>query len=126
MVRCNDFDVRIEAISVITECMSLFSHSQVERDCIPEVLEALERALDTSNMLEVRVKMTKICGRFLDQLSKLHLDRKYALPFLGFVKKAIDDPKDEVRDAIIYNLPFFYFLYYNDPKEARYFGDLYE
>ncbi len=61
--------------------------------------------------------MTNLSGKILHSLNKYFEEHQHKKMFIEFIKKVKDDKKFEVREAIAFNLPFYYITF----KEEREF-----
>ena len=61
----------------MTEYLTMMKGRQVESDYIPNVEKLIKRAIDPLTHDEIRIKVAKMSGKIIDQLSKFSLARKY-------------------------------------------------
>lgn len=69
--------------------------------------------------------MTQLSGKILDQLAHFSLQTKYSKLFLNFILQTAEDPFEDLRAALCYNLPFFFYNYKTNADQADCCLDVY-
>ncbi len=106
-----DILVRIEGIELMTKYLQILKVDQVEADYVPNICELISQCSDTLTDIRVRVRMAMLAGQIIDKLSNFLLATKHQTMFLEYFKLSAEDPDEDIRKGMAYNLPCFYFTF---------------
>jgi len=103
--------VQVEGIEMMTEYLTVIKKNLIETDYVPNVEKIIKKAMDSVTPNEIRVKVAKLSGKIIDRFSYAMIAEKHFDLFFQYFKVAIFDKLDDVRIAVAYNLPCFYFTF---------------
>jgi len=115
--------VRVEGIEIMTEFLTCIKKKLVEAEYVTNVEKLLRKATDPITADEIRVRVARLSGRILVGFSHHMFATAYHNLFMDFFKTALQDKCLEVRVAVAYNLPCFYFTYKNHSEATSLYFD---
>lgn len=117
--------VRVEISEGIIKLMPLFTEDYVDKQLMPSIIEMLVQVSDHVIEDSTRVRVARIVGPLLEEISRYGFDKKYASNFIEFFEVCIKDKLVILQEAIIHNLPCFLFVYINIPDKFEFFKEIY-